>query len=825
MTHRPLRALLVLLSVCTLLSAMLVACGSGSSGPSSTPRTAASTNSLGKIAYVQDGDIYVQQLPDGTAKRITSSGDASALSWSPSGDWLYSHDGWLVRADGTGAHKANVLSWEPDSDRYAGVASDPQSIFTENADGSGRTTLVPSPAPAADTLTTVGPLSWSPDGRWIAYGVLQTRGPQTPPDRVSSVWRVAADGGTPEQLYTEGDPSQDGIAVAGWSSDGAYILLQVDPYFSASLQADGLPYWSLPATGGKPLVVLSGTLYPVSPDPSRRPSDEAMMAVQGQSRESWTGQRLVISFLFESNIVVPISDQSVAVGYPAFSPDGRSIAYMAMPDIGTVTGSGDEIERQTHDAFWQRRIWVMDRTGTNPHPLTSDPAYRDEYPQWSADSSRILFVRMDQQSNASLWLMNADGSDLREVVTHIGNSTLFPDYYGRIPWELMFAWWRPPSSTRPAAAATLAPPSATRTVAANETVVATIVATPGAATSGASALVEPGAVAVAPNGAVYVADGGYPESCRIVRLDSGGGLTPVAGAGPCGEGGDGGPAIDAEIYMVTSMAVDGAGDVFLAEPAECRVREVVRGTIRTVAGDGTCGFAGDAGPATAAELNFPDGLALSPRGDLFISDDMNCRVREVSGGIIRTAAGDGSCHFSGDGGPATKAGIEPADVALGPDSTLYIADAPNIQEQHAGGGACRVRSVRHGVIETVAGNGCGGTSVPAEGGPAVDAALSLVSSLAVAATGTLYIADGNCRVWAVRGGNIYAVAGHGPGTNNMCPSGGDGGPATAAGIWPGRMAIAPTGDLYIVDGSRCSVRRVRDGIISTVVAGTAGCPA
>jgi hypothetical protein len=329
---------------------------------------------------------------------------------------------------------------------------------------------------------------------------------------------------------------------------------------------------------------------------------------------------------------------------------------------------------------------------------------------------------------------------------------------------------------------------------------------------------------VGPTGDVYLADASLWSSCRVLRLTNDGTLVPVAGSGTCGYTGDGGLATSAELYLVAAIAVDTAGDVFLADPGECRVREVAGGTITTVAGNGTCGFAGDGGPAAAAQLNHADGLALDAQGDLFISDNQNCRVRLVRGGTITTVAGDGSCRYAaGDGGMATKAGIEPAAIAVGPDGTLYIADAPNFLEQHASGGACRVRAVRDGTIETVAGTDCS-ADFGGDGGPAAEASLGLVRSLAVNPAGDLYIADGFCRVRIVRSGIIETVVGRGPDPDNECRYAGDGGPATSAGIWPGRIAVDLHGDLYITDGGfSCRVRRVQGGTIVTI-AGNGTCP-
>src|SRR5262249_42296294 len=156
------------------------------------------------------------------------------------------------------------------------------------------------------------------------------------------------------------------------------------------------------------------------------------------------------------------------------------------------------------------------------------------------------------------------------------------------------------------------------------------------------------------------------------------------------------------------------------------------GLITTVAGDGSFGFGGDGGPATAAQLGSPRGLAVGPDGSLYIADYDNNRIRPGrADGVITTVAGDGSSRFGGDGGAATRAQLrDPRGVAVGPDGSLYIADAPN----------SRIRRVGpDGVITTVAGDGSyrfGG-----DGGPATAAPLYDPFGVAVGPDGSLYIAD------------------------------------------------------------------------------------
>src|ERR1035437_6482117 len=147
----------------------------------------------------------------------------------------------------------------------------------------------------------------------------------------------------------------------------------------------------------------------------------------------------------------------------------------------------------------------------------------------------------------------------------------------------------------------------------------------------------------------------------VLRLDATTGiLTPIAGNGTRGFSGDNGPATSAQLSGPSGFAVDSAGNLYIVDQFNYRVREVSSGVITTVAGNGTHGFSGDNGPATSAQLNFghggyPSGIAVDSAGNLYIADSGNARIRKVSNGVITTVAGGGVYGFLGDNGPATSA--------------------------------------------------------------------------------------------------------------------------------------------------------------------------
>ncbi len=288
-------------------------------------------------------------------------------------------------------------------------------------------------------------------------------------------------------------------------------------------------------------------------------------------------------------------------------------------------------------------------------------------------------------------------------------------------------------------------------------------------------------------------------------------ITTVAGNGTTGFSGDGGSATSAQLSDIFGVAIDSAGNLYVADQGNFRIRKVtVAGVISTVAGNGTMGFSGDGGPATAAQLNAAGGVAVDLAGNLYIADEANFRIRKVdAAGVISTVAGNGTQGSSGDGGPATAAQITPYRLTVDSSGNLYIVDIGRIR-----------KVTTAGVISTVAGNGTEGFS--GDGGPATAAQLNSPNDVAIDAAGNLYIADGfNRRIRKVTpAGVISTVAGNG--TKGFS---GDGGPATAAQLYhPMGVAVDSVGNLYIADDSGQRIRKVTAaGIISTLAGdGTSG---
>ncbi len=282
-------------------------------------------------------------------------------------------------------------------------------------------------------------------------------------------------------------------------------------------------------------------------------------------------------------------------------------------------------------------------------------------------------------------------------------------------------------------------------------------------------------------------------------------ITTVAGHGTEDYSGDGGAATNAELYFPTGVAVDATGNLFIADTDNIVIREVAtNGNISTVAGGGT-NYPSDGGVATNTELFSPAGVAVDATENLFISDTGNDVIREVgTNGIIATVVGGGG-SYPGDGGAATNAELSnPTGVAVDATGNLFIADSGNNVIRKVG---------TNGVIITVAGNGNYGYS--GDGGVATNAELSAPQSVAVDATGNVFIADYiNNRIREVGTNGIITTAA-GNGTNGYS---GDGGAATNAElVSPAGVAVDATGNLFISDLGNNVIREVgTNGIITTV---------
>ena len=321
----------------------------------------------------------------------------------------------------------------------------------------------------------------------------------------------------------------------------------------------------------------------------------------------------------------------------------------------------------------------------------------------------------------------------------------------------------------------------------------------GAATS--SSVFLPGGIAVDASGNFYVADSG---NNRIRRVDGTTGIiTTVAGTGSPSSANDGAPGLEAGVSDPGALLLDGAGDLYIADSSNHAIRKLslVTGRLTTVAGQlNQQGYSGDGGPATAATLNTPEGLAFDPAGNLFIADTKNHVIRKVDSetGLISTYAGT-QPGYAGDGGPAISARLNgPWGLASDVQGDLFIADLNNN----------RIRKVSpDGMITTVVGDGTNNYAVDGQIGTATS--IANPAAVAVDVAGNLYLADSGHnvvrKVIAVTG-ITSAIAG-----NSNPTFAGDGGPATQAGLYgPYALTLDSQGNVYIADIFHHRIREVQN---------------
>jgi hypothetical protein len=345
-----------------------------------------------------------------------------------------------------------------------------------------------------------------------------------------------------------------------------------------------------------------------------------------------------------------------------------------------------------------------------------------------------------------------------------------------------------------------------------------------------SSIGYPGSIAFDAAGNTYIADS---YSSYIFEVSTAGTLTVVAGNGTRGYTGDGGPATSAALSGPEGVFVDASGDIFIADTENSVIREVVGGTIQTVAGNGKAGYSGDGGPATSAQLNDPYGIFVKA-GDIFIADTDNAAIREVVAGTIQTVAGNGTIcpdptTLCGDGGLATSANLDlPQGVFIDASGNIFIADTDDSRIRVVNTGATPITvagvAIPAGDIATVAGayyQANGGTACQDTGdnGPATEAYLCAPAGVFVDSSEDIFIADTSnfaIREVAASTGTITTVAGT-LGVEGYSPNGTL---ATSADLnYPSNMVVDASGDIFIADTDNFVIREVAEstGDIQTTI--------
>jgi Tol biopolymer transport system component len=409
--------------------------------------TATPAAGLGKLAFVSDGDIWVLDVDSGQERQLTTDGGNREPRWSPDGRWLAFAKGeagaiWVMREDGSDA------SLVAESGR-AGFTWAPTDNRLTYATGEGVLWLVDVESGEQEEFSLpdweISRFAWLPDGNALVLELWERQEvatPSLPSTLHQGLWRVNTDGTGLVELYSAWDQQTlTEVDLGLLSPDGGWLTLW-EGFVSASLRADGLPLRIMPASGGEPQEIASATL--LRPGfVAWSPQGDRLAIVEGGGRQTWVNKQIVVMQPDGSDRRL-LSDASRADLFPAWSPDGQRIAF--------TSGEGNQFENADENyprILGTRRIWLANSDGSNRRQLTDDPAYADQFPQWSADGAHILFVR--QQAGAmepgdeepipvEIWLMKADGSDQRKVTD--GLSGVWFGYYGYVDWSQLLDWHR-----------------------------------------------------------------------------------------------------------------------------------------------------------------------------------------------------------------------------------------------------------------------------------------------------------------------------------------------------------------------------------------------
>jgi Tol biopolymer transport system component len=388
-------------------------------------------SSLGTIAYIQADGLCIRDLPAQTPRRLVDGTNLKAPRFSPSGKWIaYSQDDVLhvvSRQDGKAIAlgEASQAQWLPARDEL--LLADEAGLKLLTATNGFRT--------ATRQITNASlPAVFIANGTEMVYSDFVTggRGTGGEPMRTGRLCRLALDRSatSPKVLVSK---ASTGYIPGLWSGDGLQILYWEDPDFSASIMADGLDLFRIPAAGGPPQRI--GAASAVHEDSLALSSDGIRVAISaGGGRYHWAEKRIAVVDL-KSGELSYVTGTDIAAVFPSWSPNSNRIAYSTAPSPpGSADAGGGAPAKRLLAA---RRIWV------GSWQLTNDANYRDEKPMWSADGRYILFARIDRQNRLTLWLTEVENPSPVQVAGPLyASEDAWFGYYGYIDWRAWFDWYR-----------------------------------------------------------------------------------------------------------------------------------------------------------------------------------------------------------------------------------------------------------------------------------------------------------------------------------------------------------------------------------------------
>ena len=406
--------------------------------------------SLGTLAWIDGGGLWIRELPDGLAVNIVSGMGFHAPRFSASGRWLTykNRDEKLsvVRSDGQAgaSFEEEDAIWLPSEDRLAILRDDHVIVL-----GSNDSWKMATQSPAAALPC------FSPGGDRYVFAREVPGAADADPDAGPAAGQICVASLSDPHREPEVLVSNPAGALQPyrWTRDGKSVVFWRADEWSASLWCDGVALQSVSAAGGAirslgVSVLAHEDVLELAPTPA----GNRIAVTAGEGRETWAGKQIALIDL-ENGSRQNLTDEDVAANGPAWSPDGRRIAFVAGPDAAVEARKSNRLPpaggEEAHASLQKRKIWELDSNGANePRQLTGDSRYRDEEPMWSADGSHLLFGRMDFDGHASLWMMDGSGGATKRVCglkifNPFDNEDSWFGFYGYTDWHDAFDWRRP----------------------------------------------------------------------------------------------------------------------------------------------------------------------------------------------------------------------------------------------------------------------------------------------------------------------------------------------------------------------------------------------